>query len=381
MALAVSGISMPIYSGQKRETWPIKPSFAAQLEKNVNIAIKYYEQKYKNLSTSMNSMFLSQVKNIHVQSLEELINKSADEYQKHIGDTWSIIQQTSTEDLTPQLQQLAQEATMLTNAGQNTIDFYRVLQILSNNQVTATPTQIPGVISISSFKNTLSNMLNNSSATIRSRGGSRAKVIGEIFEQGMGSFIGAHVNGLLSYVHTGHGTTTNKLPKEDGLLVPPNISYTLQGSELFDLTNKTDWWKLNSQYGNNGVLGMQMKGWLGITGNFGQFAPTANLINTIKFNQRPDGVSKWFSHKDQFQFYNAYIVSKYLTNIIGAQNALIVSATQGIQPTYNWIANLYNNGYMLRHVTQMYVDHEGGNVYGGASSKIIVASQNPRGNF
>lgn len=355
-------------------------TFITQTASHTDIAIDYYYDKYlmfiKQLAAQADQQFSSA--SVAVPSIWQMFEQAYSRYTTNGAPLWRALQSQSTANLRQLASKLNAETQKLVASGQTYIDFQNVLNIMTNTSISSN--KLPGTININSINGRLSSFLGSSTLTTRQAGSHRANLFGEIFEQGVGTMFADSFQGLLGYLQVGRenswlpnntvaqGKTDSMFfvdVQTDGGLQQhgqstyqfrgkyPNYTTTqqhnieLEASQLFDLSQKGDALarsKYISDSLRGGMMGVSVKSWIGQTGSFGSFSTSASEINA----RRPNGISTYFEDQETFNDYNAYVVSKYLINIIGAYNAILATGDE-IMPTYRWLASLYS-GERLRRI-------------------------------
>ena len=366
----------------KSKSYYIIDNIKTQMIENVNQAIDYYYQKYKTFINLYNNKLQQQnIVSAQIMSLEQLFNQAMDQYNTQVVFNWENVQKQSSQDLQIKAQQLNVYTQWLQKHGQNNIALRDILAFFSTNGV-VNYNQIPGKVDLNTIQGLINKFIGSSSnqQSPRQLGGHRSRLMGEIIEQGANSIIAENTQGLIGYVQV--GSKNSILPnrtvaqgKTDGMLfvnvtmdggliqhsqnfykafgqfpqytTTKNHNLILEASEIFDLSYGGLQQGLNSYVNNSlygSMLGITNKAWTGTTGTLGSFSISANEIR----NRKSEGIEEFFKDKQEFHLYTSFVTSKYLINIIGAFNG-IVSTGSTMQPTYLWLANLYNNYYTIRH--------------------------------
>lgn len=357
----------------KNKPYYVVHNFKTHMIYNVNLAINYYYQKYKMFITLANTQFAAKLGILAtVPSLETMFNQAFNEYNSSVAPAWENIQNMKTTQLQSRLKAFNSETQLLEAGAENLINFGQLLQYLNNNEIINSNIKtLPNTINLTHLQSVMSNFLSLSSG--QQAGGQRSIIFGEIFEQGANGIINSNIDGLLNYFQV--GSKNSLLPngkigygKTDGLLTLDSISIIdqkvgkntitvtnqnipLEASELFDLSQGGYLSALGKYIENpaaGGILGITNKAWTGNRGTFGSFSASASEI----VSRTSQGISEWFAESEEFHLYSSYVVSKYLINIIGAHNAIIASGSH-MGPTYQWLANLYNNSNTIRHADNL----------------------------
>ena len=359
----------------------IVSTFITKAAKNTDIAIDYYYDKYLTFIRRLAAQHTTSMRNMQaaVPSLWQMFEQVYNRYAATGAPLWQTLQTTSTNNLRNLAHALNTTTQQLNAAGQTHIDFQNILNTMTNTS-TLPGNRLPGTVNINSIGTHLSQFLNSSTQTSRQVGARRANLFGEIFEQGVGTMMRDSFQGLMGYLHVGRenswlpnsmiaqGKTDNMffvdIHTDGGLQRHNQSTYSFRGgypqyattlnntieleaSTLFDLSKGGERIAHDRYIFDNlrsGMIGMSVKSWIGQTGSFGSFSISAAEIN----RRDPKGISTYFEDQETFNDYNAYIVSKYLINIIGAYNAIMATGDE-IMPTYRWLASLYN-GQRLRRI-------------------------------
>lgn len=183
--------------------------------------------------------------------------------------------------------------------------------------------------------------------------GNRTNIMSEMFEQGGRYFAGA-IGDVINEFTVGTGRILNAASKQikpDALItVNPTLQTELQTANrtqdlslqvdleetLINLDKMTSVEQIIETVGlTNEALGITMKMWTERARHqtMGYFLSQGD-IDRDKIHSLP-GTQR---------LYNAYVHSKYLINIIGALNGLIVSGSHGLERTDAFLLNIFNKG-------------------------------------
>lgn len=183
--------------------------------------------------------------------------------------------------------------------------------------------------------------------------GNRTNIMSEMFEQGGRYFAGA-IGDVINEFTVGTGRILNAASKQikpDALItVNPTLQAELQTvnrtqdlslqvdleETLIDLDKMTSVEQIIETVGlTNEALGITMKMWTERARHqtMGYFLSQGD-IDRDKIHSLP-GTQR---------LYNAYVHSKYLINIIGALNGLIVGGSHGLERTDAFLLNIFNKG-------------------------------------
>ena len=183
--------------------------------------------------------------------------------------------------------------------------------------------------------------------------GNRTNIMSEMFEQGGRYFAGA-IGDVINDFTIGTGRILNAASKQikpDALITAnPTLQAELQTASrtqdlslqvdleetLIDLDKMTSVEQIIKTVGlTNEALGITMKMWTERARHqtMGYFLSQGD-IDRDKIHSLP-GTQR---------LYNAYVHSKYLINIIGALNGLIVGGSHGLERTDAFLLNIFNKG-------------------------------------
>ena len=362
---------------KKLDRYPIK-TFQTHMEQNVKDAIWYYYWKY--------NIFIQTVeKNCHkklimdvlaIPSFKELLEQVMKTHQLNTANIWNDIM-TNKKNMKTRLINMAKECNNLTNSEKLSsnalvrIDFLLKKLKSQNIQTASLKSAFPSTISLNTILADLS-VISDPKSSDSSYIGARTDLLGRIYETGISNLSKDALGSILSVMQT--GDLNARLPnntigqiKSDAFLSMKSLNFNLnQGitthldkdtgevieleeSALINVENDADLRRLlNKQFNGEraGMLGLNIKSWTnrGAGGSLGKFSISAQEIN----NRSSGNISERFSSADAFRAYNGYVVSKYLINIIGAYNGLMVTGYQ-FEPTYFWLQNLYNQDLLIGH--------------------------------
>ena len=236
-------------------------------------------------------------------------------------------------------------------------------------------TQLPQTIDLSAQRKVLETFAKRGYENAAAAGGARARLMGEIMEQLAVSLTREQLGSLFqSLEQTGAFQTRSfnarlASGKSDMLFVEGSINYNkldsgetvgningqtveLDLAEALDLSGDNVQASLERYYQNEKSLigGMTIKQWsnkmLGKTAaTFAHSSYTQGLINERFPNHT---ISEYFSNKNVFRLYTAYIISRFLINVIGVYNILVSNSSE-VAPTYTWLQNLKAQKYLLQH--------------------------------
>lgn len=362
-------------SGDRGWNWVIN-TFITQQIPNYNKAIDYYYQKVQNFMSQGELMLKQQLlaNSLYGQSIEDIFNDAFVQYNQKISDPWKEIQQQSTSQLQSKFNALTRQ---LDSNGSNILDTGSLLAALSpKTSSSINVTNIKGFMDLTQYINRIQSF-GSARGNTRQLGGLRADIMGDLFEAIGNNQINNETYNLFhtyligkknSYLPSGkiaQGKTDVLISLHKATIVDNTDPLTkstfstfgksgipLEASMLFDLT-QGDLTEAYLKYYKDGLI---TSGMLGISAkatinkpSLGSFARSASEFR----NRRSIGISKGFAHQEDAENYTAYIISKYLINVIGVYNGLIMSGNNGIEYTYQWLYNLFNNGYHLYHSIKM----------------------------
>lgn len=408
MFVAATSIEPPAKVAQQpgppKKNYYIVNTFVSQTSSLVDEAVDFYYQKYKIFIQLADSRLQQEFASLYRSNItfKDAFQRAYNTYSTQIASHWTQIQSTSTQQLSPNIQAFNNYTRALQSAGETQLDLRDVLQQLSQGAI-INYSSIPGTVDLNSIHKLLDSFSKKDVNNVRSIAGARSRLMGEIFEQGANSILAEGTHQLLGYMQV--GGVRSLLPggtvgygKSDGMFfatsmdgglttlpnkasVTKNHQIELEASKLFDLDDGGAQQAI-AQYANlndfrGGMLGTTVKAWIGNTGTFGSFSPTAKIINNRQIAESSNGeISEWFSELQDFKAYNSYIVAKYLINIIGVYNGIIITGNE-MMPTYQWLQNLYNSFRTIRHVNSIKESKETSRGSGRkywASNKLVIAN-------
>ena len=183
--------------------------------------------------------------------------------------------------------------------------------------------------------------------------GNRTNIMSEIFEQG-GRYFAGSIGDILNDFVVGTGRILNSSSKQikPDALISMNVSLLEQAQTatrtsdlplqvdleetLINLDQMTSTDQIIQAVGlTNEALGVTMKMWTERARHktMGYFLSQGD-IDRDQIHSRPETQ----------RLYNAYVHSKYLINIIGALNGLIVGGSTGLERTDKFLLNIFNKG-------------------------------------
>lgn len=183
--------------------------------------------------------------------------------------------------------------------------------------------------------------------------GNRTNIMSEIFEQG-GRYFAGSIGDILNDFVVGTGRILNSSSKQikPDALISMNVSLLEQAQTatrtsdlplqvdleetLINLDQMTSTDQIIQAVGlTNEALGVTMKMWTERARHktMGYFLSQGD-IDRDQIHSRPETQ----------RLYNAYVHSKYLINIIGALNGLIVGGSTGLERTDKFLSNIFNKG-------------------------------------
>lgn len=357
-------------------------TFTTQRESNMEIAIKYYKQKTDFLLGSIKNKLVSKAKRnlSSIEDLNEIFEKKLQEISKQMGDLETFynkkIPGTDLQNRIAEYNKTVQKIEEGIEQGFDTISFLGHLQ---DDTAFANSNALPKTINLSGQAKVLDTMVEGGYETAKAAGGARARLVGEIVEQVVVGMVQGNLNKLFSSITSaGSQQTKNfsggvtqgkndmifskvkidfkKLPTKDTVAIVKNKKIELDLVEAVDLEQKDTLNQLEKYAsGKRGYIGgMTIKQWsdkvLGTQqATFAHSSYTMDLINERYPNKM---ITEEFSSRDVFRQYTAYVISRFLVNVIGVYNILVANAT-GIETTAKWLARLKKDGYALEHMIQL----------------------------
>ena len=358
-------------------------TFTTQRLSNMDVAIQYYRQKTDALLNALASQATRQLGQTlqSIESVEESFNQKLEEISANMGDLEAFYnKKIKGRDLQRRIAEYQQTNDAVSKGleeGFNTIQF---LQMLQGNKapVEVSESGLPETINLSAQAKVLETMAQKGYSSAAAAGGARARLVGEITEQVITEMAQSNLQDLFSYIQQSGTVQTRNFSglsqgKSDLLIATVELDLKdldtketvgvvdhqeieLDLIEAIDLEDKDARRALDiySQGARGTIGGMTIKQWsdkmLGTSSaTFAHSSYTMNLVNERYPNK---AISQGFSYKNTFRQYTAYIISKFLINVIGVYNILVGNAT-GIETTASWLEKLKTQNYMLEHVVKL----------------------------
>lgn len=361
-------------------------TFVSQRESNMDVAIKYYRQKtdflLKSLETRLSQMTKRDLDS--VESLREAFDAKLAEISSQMGDLETFYnKKIKGTDLQRRIAEYHENVQIMSEGieqGFETMKFLRYLQgDKSEVAIQEGAGGLPGTINLSGQTKVLETMAQRGYATASAAGGARARLVGEITEQVVVEMTKGNLQELFELITPAGTKQTRNFSggltqgKSDMIFATVQMSFEqldtketvgvvkekqieLDLVEAIDLESEDALTALDKySMGEYGAIGgMTIKQWsdkvLGThNATFAHSSYTMNLVNERYPNKM---VSKNFDSRNTFRHYTAYVISKFLVNVIGVYNILVGNAT-GIETTASWLSRLKTQKYALEHVVKM----------------------------
>lgn len=338
-------------SGLGRYQWI---DYDGQTSKNYEAAINYYNQRTTTILNGLLAQInikLVQQNQQKINSTEELIDTMAAGLDNFITN-WETFY-NSKPDVNKFKAFAAQYNALLNQENYNTeqvVARAQIIKLLIQNEIITEDMgdALPPTLDFSAVQSDI-NALASGVGNI----GNRTNIMSEMFEQGGRYFAGA-IGDVLNDFISGTGRILNaagKQIKPDALITAnvtlqeelktasrtDELSLSVDLEEtLIDLDKMTSVDQIIQTVGlTNEALGVTMKMWTERARHktMGYFLSQGD-IDRDAIHSRP-GTQR---------LYNAYVHSKYLINIIGALNGLIVGGSHGLERTDAFLSNVFNKG-------------------------------------
>ena len=368
-----------------KQHWPVK-TFASETEKNYDIAISYYKQKRIAFMSFAQQQVIQKMAQFtsQTQSIQELVNQNVEYFSQNILPAWQSIQQSK--------KSIGQLQSGLKKWKQNTQDINTAIsriQGISTLLNSINPTfPINAIKDGPSFidQNILTRWIEKTPMKGSSYSGARASAFGEIFESLFTSCLAQGVSDNLQVLKIGSYSTSrsptsgskvqgktdvmmNAGPSlslatdSTGLTIgktSTGLSVLLDANEWIDISNGSKYFM--NQYVKGpaqALVGVSVKQWLmsevahksgsSSKASMGSSSWTARLIESRWSPLGLKTISWVFDNPLSFTSYTGYIVSKYLVNIIGAYNILMITGDE-IAYTEEWLRSLLDRQYVIAHM-------------------------------
>lgn len=338
-------------AGLGKYTWI---DYDKQTDKHYQIAINYYNQKtnliLNNLLKQLNQKLIQKGQN-PLQSTEQLIETMSEGLNEFITQ-WEQFY-NSKPDINKFRSFAKQYNELMQRDNKNieqTVARAQIIKLLIQNEIITKDMGdvLPPTLNFSALQADI-NTLANGGGNI----GNRTNIMSEIFEQG-GRYFANSIGNLLNDFTVGTGRITNlagKQIKPDALIVmDTSLKNDIQEASktsqlpmkidleetLIDLSKMKSIDDIINTIGlSNEALGITMKMWTEKARHqtMGYFLSQGD-IDRDNIHSQPT----------TRRLYNAYVHSKYLINIIGALNGLIVGGQYGLQRTDAFLLTIFNKG-------------------------------------
>lgn len=325
-----------------------------QTNRNYQIAINYYNQKtnaiLNGLLAQLNQKLIQRGQE-PLQSTEQLVETMAAGLDNFITQ-WEQFY-NSRPDIN-KFRSFAQQYNELMRENNQEVEQIvaraQIVKLLIQNKIITADMgdALPPTLDFSALQTDI-NTLASGNGNI----GNRTNIMSEIFEQG-GRYFSNNIGDLLNDFVVGTGRITNAAGKQ----IKPDALITMNASLKSNLQGATKTSQLPmvvdleetlidlSQMGSvddvikavgltNEALGMSMKMWTDKARHqtMGYFLSQGD-IDRDSIHSQPT----------TRRLYNAYVHSKYLINIIGALNGLIVGGQHGLMRTDAFLLSIFNKG-------------------------------------
>ena len=338
-------------AGPGKYTWI---DYDSQTDRNYQIAINYYNQKTNTILNGLLAQLnqkLIQKGQEPLQSTEQLVESMAAGLDNFITQ-WEQFY-NSRPDIN-KFRSFAQQYNELMRENNQEVEQIvaraQIVKLLIQNEIITADMgdALPPTLDFSALQTDI-NTLASGNGNI----GNRTNIMSEIFEQG-GRYFSNSIGDLLNDFVVGTGRITNaagKQIKPDALItMNASLKSNLQGAKktsqlpmavdleetLIDLSQIGSVDDVIKAVGlTNEALGMSMKMWTDKARHqtMGYFLSQGD-IDRDSIHSQPT----------TRRLYNAYVHSKYLINIIGALNGLIVGGQHGLERTDAFLLSIFNKG-------------------------------------
>lgn len=338
-------------SGLGRYQWI---DYDAQTSKNYQAAINYYNQRTTTILNGLLAQInikLVQQGQAQIDSTEDLILAMSEGLDNFITN-WEQFYNSRPD--VAKFQSFAQQYNALMEQEnamtEQVVARAQIIKLLIQNEIITESMgdALPPVLDFSSVQADI-----NALATGTGNIGNRTNIMSEMFEQGGRYFAGA-IGDVINDFTIGTGRILNAASKQikpDALItINPTLQTELKTASrtqdlslqvdleetLIDLDKMTSVEQIIETVGlTNEALGVTMKMWTERARHqtMGYFLSQGD-IDRDKIHSLP-GTQR---------LYNAYVHSKYLINIIGALNGLIVGGSHGLERTDAFLLNIFNKG-------------------------------------
>jgi hypothetical protein len=325
---------------------------------NYNTAIDYYEQITNNYLQALLNRFKHFFMKQNIKTTEDLIKEMSKGLDPFINN-WQEFYNNK-----PSIQQMQSLAQQYCNTVNESTEQYAqsaaraklLIDLMKANSIIneSFSNSLPDTLDFSSIETDLISMATKSTLSNEQLIGHRTNIMSEIFEQG-GRYFANTIGNLMNFLTVGTGRILNeggKQIKPDSIITyNATIRNSLKtGTSINDLPAKIDLAlneiiNLNDYKDNingliqdigvtNQALGATMKMWTSKARHktMGYFLSGGDIDR-----------DKIHSDPNTRRMYNAYAHSKYLINIIGALNGLIVGGANGLSRTDVYLRGLMNS--------------------------------------
>lgn len=366
-------------------------TFISERDRYYGVAIKYYDAKTNALLLSLKNAHTNQLLNQlkSTKSVDDMFNENVSNFG-NLGLTWNMIYNSkmSQENIAAAIQKYNEKTQQLDNSFNYQVDARIFLQQLlgeipGGDQINLSEVNLPDTLDFSSVKKEFDRLSKQEYSSASAVGGARAKLFGELFEQLALNLIASNIGDLMGWVdqmgtaksYNYSGKVTSG--KSDIMVGVNQINVVsdfeeikgkqkkvtkLQGSEslieidaaeAIDLEDVKSVDNLISKYTTGeraAVAGGTVKQWIseGAKATLAHSNFTARYINT----RQPKGIDDEFKNKETFDAYTAYVLSRFLINVIGVYNILMISGSH-IELTSKFLQRVINEKLSIMHFTEL----------------------------
>ena len=367
-------------------------TFISERDRYYDVAAEYYQQKTNALLETLKNSYKNELQNElgQVQSVEAMFNENVSKFG-NLGLVWETIYNAkmSQADIMAAIQNYNQKTSALGAAVDYKVDALVFLeqllgQIPGGEEIDLRNVTLPDTLDFSSVKKEFDKLSHGAYGSAAAVGGARAKLFGEMFEQLMLSVIVNNIGDLMGWVEQlGTGKSYNYSGKVTSgksdimfaveqieaksiteLIKGKNKKVTkLQGNgdslieidaaEAIDLEDKASVDALTAKYATGeraGIAGATVKQWIseGAKATLAHSNFTAKYIN----DRNPAGIEEHFKNNETFKAYTAYVLARFLINVIGVYNILVISGSH-IELTSSYIERIKRSQLSIMHMTEL----------------------------
>lgn len=323
---------------------------------NYKAAIQYYNTRINTFLTAMLAKLKANTNSMQSMTTEELFNQMQSSLDPFISN-WEIFYNTR-----PDVKKLQSVAQQYIQAVQQEelkyaetaarakllIDLMRTEGIMNDSMVNT----LPATLDFATVETDLMSMTQTND--IHQLIGHRTNIMSEIFEQG-----GRHFSGVIGDQINNMIAGTGRILNSSGKQIKPDAILTMSTSLAGQLPSATSTRDLSisvdleeiidlERYANNpdallAAIGIPYSDTIGITMKMWTNKARHKTMGYMSLSASDLERSKIHSDAGTKRLYNAYVHSKYLINIIGAANGLILGGSKGLERTDSFLENLLNS--------------------------------------